>query len=100
VAAGGVYQGTFPGRDQDYVSAFAGFVRLHERLTRFQEDRNAVAPGSILPRTYEGVVDIGYGAQITPWFLHYPNVQYVIHPGGTAKIPNAFVFGLKTDITF
>jgi porin len=100
VAGGAVYQGTFPGRDQDYVSAFAGFVRLNERLTRFQEGRNAVAPGSILPQTYEGVVEVGYGAQITPWFLLYPNVQYVIHPGGTAKIPNAFVFGLKTNITF
>ena len=29
-----------------------------------------------------------------------PNLQYVVHPGGTPAHPNAFVFGLKSAISF
>lgn len=38
--------------------------------------------------------------QIAPWLSVRPNFQYVINPGGTGKIPNAFVIGLHTGVTF
>jgi len=34
------------------------------------------------------------------WFSLRPNLQYVINPGGTGKIPGAFVIGLSTSVTF
>lgn len=29
-----------------------------------------------------------------------PNLQYIIRPGGTGEVPDAFVIGLFTQITF
>lgn len=49
---------------------------------------------------YEGIIEIDYGAQITPWLKLRPNLQYVIRPGGTGTIPNALVLGLYAQVTF
>ena len=39
-------------------------------------------------------------AQVAPWLSLRPNLQYVIRPGGTGEIPDAFVVGLYTRVTF
>jgi len=97
---GGHYQGTFPGRDNDVVSFMVASGRTNPRLTRYQRDRDRVLPGSVGIQTYESVAEIDYGARIAPWLTLRPNLQYVIHPGGTGKIPDAFVIGLYTQVTF
>jgi porin len=98
--AGGVWQGTFPGRDQDFVSFMVAYAHTNPRLTRFQRQRDRVAPGSLGIQSYESVVEVDYGAQITPWFKLRPNLQYVIHPGGTGSIPDTLVTGLYAQVTF
>jgi len=97
---GGHYQGTFPGRDSDVVSFMVASGRTNPRLTRYQRDRDRVLPGSVGIQTYESVAEIDYGAKIAPWLTLRPNLQYVIRPDGTGKIPNAFVIGLYTQVTF
>ncbi len=100
-ASGGwLLQGTFSHRDDDFLAMAIAYVRTNPRLTQFQEDRDAVRPGSVGIQTYESILEIDYGARITPWLLLQPNLQYVINPGGTGNIPNAFVLGLHTDLTF
>ncbi len=99
LSAGGVLQGTFVGRDQDFVSAMIAYARLNDRLTRFEQDRDLVAPGSLPVQTYESILEIDYGAQVTHWLSVRPNLQYVIHPGATGKIPDALVMGLYTRVT-
>ncbi|GGY20811.1 porin [Rhodanobacter panaciterrae] len=98
--AGGHFQGTFPGRDDDVVAFMVAYARTNSRLTRYQEDRDSVTPGAVGIQTYESVAEIDYGARLTPWLVLRPNLQYVIHPGGTGKIPDAFVIGLYTQVTF
>lgn len=98
--AGGVWQGTFPGRDQDFVSFVFAYAHTNPRLTRFQRERNSVMPGSAGIQTYEGIIEVDYGARVTPWLWLRPNLQYVIRPGGTGSIPNALVVGLYTQVTF
>jgi carbohydrate-selective porin OprB/mono/diheme cytochrome c family protein len=100
LAGGGHYQGTFPGRDEDFVALLVAYARTNDRLTSFQQDRDIVAPGSAGIQTYESIVEIDYGAQVAPWLSLRPNLQYVIRPGGTGKIPDAFVVGLYTRVTF
>ncbi len=97
---GGHYQGTFPGRDNDVISFMVASGRTNPRLTRYQRDRNRVAPGSVGIQTYETIAEIDYGAKITPWLTLRPNLQYVFRSGGTGKIPDAFVIGLYTQVTF
>ena len=59
-----------------------------------------MAPGSIGIQDYEAIAETDYNLQIAPWLSVRPNLQYVINPGGTGKIPNAFVIGLYTGVTF
>jgi porin len=100
IAGGGLYQGTFRERNSDFVSFSVAYVQTNPRLTAFQQDRNVVSPGSIGIQTYESVAEIDYNFQIAPWLSVRPNLQYIINPGGTGKIPNAFVIGLYTGVTF
>ncbi len=97
---GGHYQGTFPRRDNDVVSFMIAYARTNSRLTQYQQDLDIVAPGSVGIQTYESIAEIDYGLQLTRWLKIRPNLQYVINPGGTGKIPNAFVTGLYTEVTF
>ena len=100
LAAGGIRQGTFTHRDADYFAVLFAYARTNPRLTRYQEDRDSTAPGSVGIQTYESIAEIDYNIQVTPWLSVRPNLQYVMHPGGTGNIPNAFVIGLHTGVTF
>ncbi|WP_374306212.1 carbohydrate porin [Methylocella sp.] len=59
-------------------------------------------------RTHEVLVELTYSAQIVPGFTVQPVFQYVFNPGAgasnpnnpTQRIPDAAVFGLRTNITF
>lgn len=100
-ASGGwLLQGPFSHREDDFLAMAVAYARTNPRLTQFQEDRDAVGSGSVGIQTYESIVEIDYGAWITPWLLLQPNLQYVINPGGTGHISNAFVLGIHTDVTF
>ena len=98
--AGGHYQGTFPSRGNDLVAFMFAYAKTNPRLTSYQEDRDSVAPGSVGIQSYESIAEVDYGALIAPWLLIRPNLQYVMNPGGTGRIPNAFVIGLTAKITF
>lgn len=100
LAGGGVYQDPFSGRANDFVSFAVAYVRTNPRLTTFQEDRDTVAPGSTGIQRFESIVEVDYSAQVAPWFAIRPNLQYIVNPGGTGTIPNAFVIGLYTSVTF
>lgn len=96
----GVWQGTFPGRDHDFVAFMGSYARTNPRLLDYQRQRNRVAPGSQVVETYESIVELDYGAQITHWLKLRPNLQYVIRSGGTGETGNALVLGLYTNVTF
>ena len=76
------------------------YARTNPRLTQYEEDRNTMAPGSVGIQTHESIAEIDYNVQIAPWLSIRPNLQYVVRPAGTGRIPNAFVFGLYTGVTF
>jgi len=56
--------------------------------------------GSVPVQTFESIVEADYNVQARRWLSVRPNVQCVIKPNGTGKIPNAFVIGLCTGVTF
>lgn len=99
-AAGAVYQGTFRGRDDDFVSIMYAHATTNPRLTQYQRDRDFTVPGIVDIQTFEAISEIDYGARMTPWLMLRPNLQYVERPGGAGKIPDAFVIGLYTQVTF
>ena len=87
-SAGFQYQGLFDGRDDDVF----GLAYAHGVFA------NTVA--STYPEDYESVVEAYYNAQVTPWFVFGPSIQYVANPGGSNTAKDAVVLGLRAQITF
>lgn len=96
---GAVYQGPFH-RDDDYAGLAFIHGAINNRRTMYQEERNIVAPGFVGVQKYEAVFEADYNVQLASWFSVRPDLQYIMNPGATGKIPNALVLALTTRITF
>jgi len=81
-SAGFNYTGLFAGRDEDQLGiAFA----------------SAFGPNS---GGTETSFELTYRARLLPWLTLQPNVQYIVNPGMDPLIENAFIVGLRTEISF
>ena len=92
--AGTVYQGLLPGRDNDmavFGLAWGNFSNDYSNSGNAYEG---------LPTTYECALEWGYRIQFNKFLYIQPDIQYIIRPGGTGGIPNAFVLGAQIGITF
>lgn len=95
--AGVIAQGPFAARPHDFIAA--GYVRagLNGRVVNAKEAalNQSLSDG-------ENVFEVGYGLQVTPWWLVHPNVQYISDPGTFSykHVKNAYVFGLQTKVLF
>ena len=92
--AGLVYKGLIPARDDDY--SILGFV-----YGKFSKNyaRTVEAAGNGYPQ-YEIVLEAAYRIQITKFAYFQPDLQWVINPGGTGRVPNALVLGAQMSVTF
>lgn len=88
------YKGIVPTRDDDTLGIGFGYARMSHGA------RDSLAAEGSTPADAEMVVEITYQARITPWFLLQPDLQYIINPGGSKDLDNAFVAGLRASITF
>jgi porin len=80
IASGFAYEGVFEGRDKDV----AGFSFAYGKLSRDLEDQD-----------YEIGIEGTYIFQVTPWLGLQPDVQLIVHPGGSSAIPDALVAGMQ-----
>ena len=54
------------------------------------------------------VFELGYAAQIAPWWTVQPDLQYIVHPGGdvidprdpTGAVKDAVLAGVRSTIRF
>ena len=92
---GGVtYQGLVPQRDED--TAMFGLA-----YGSFSDDYgNAGDAYNGDPVSYEMALEWGYRVQLSRFFYVQPNIQYIVQPGGTGSIPDAFVLGMQMGVTF
>ena len=86
-SAGFQYQGLFDGRDNDVFGLAYARGFFANTLTDYTED-------------YESVCEAYYNAQITPWFVFGPGIQYVANPGGSNSTKDAVIFGVRAQMTF
>ena len=106
VDGGLVYKGLIPTRDYDSISLAASYLKISDELANAQKDVNAIYAGFGLPPAfselvdYEAVVEVSYKAQLTAWCTMIVDVQRAIHPGGSAAIPDAWVFILAATLRF
>ncbi len=103
VMAGLYAQGPIAERPMDYINL--GFIsaRVNHRLIAAEYQKFA-ADGITDFGLEEGEndVELGYGFAATPWLLVHQTIQYINNPGAFSytHIPNAWIFGLETKVTF
>ena len=101
--AAAIAQGPFNFRKDDFISF--GYARAGVNPGGLKHEEATLAGEGItnFPLAKgEAVIEEGYGMMVTRWWLIHPNFQYVIDPGAFTytHVPNPWVFGVQTKITF
>ncbi|AUH52040.1 carbohydrate porin [Chromobacterium sp. ATCC 53434] len=109
--AGVTLTAPFAGRDNDTVGLAFGYVKVGNHAAGNDIDTGVANGNPLYPvRGNETQVEATYIYQLTPWWQWQADVQYVRNvgagavspndPSQTQRIPNNWVVGLKTNITF
>jgi len=89
-----VYQGLFPSRPNDTAAFGVAYGAFSSQLRRSQRDARSAGSGAGIQQ-YEVAIELTYIIQARRWLQVQPDLQYIINPGGTGKIPNALVLGFQ-----
>lgn len=100
IDGGVVYRGLIPGRDYDTLGLAASYLRISDDIRSAQRAVNRVAPGAFVVADYEAVIELSYKLQLAAWWTLQPSLQYVMHPGGSSQIENAWALGVQTTLRF
>jgi porin len=107
VSVGMVYKGPFDARTQDALGL--GVSRLHvnpayRKNAAAQNQAAAVYdyddPAFTPVQDTEYNAELYYGVHVANWLTVRPNLQYVRHPGGVDQVDDAWVAGLKVQLSF
>ena len=98
---GGVtFNGLIPSRPSDLFGVATACGNIGSGLRGFVADENS-DDGTNLPiPDFEQNIELTYLAQLSQWWTVQPDLQILIHPGGSTAIPNALVLGCRTVINF
>jgi porin len=101
VALGMEYKGVFD-RPSDMIGVAVGATHGNARHANFQREYNRTHPSAptVVNDGYEYAAEVFYSWSPIPSVSIRPNLQYVMHPGGTSQNDNTVVVGLKTSIAF
>ena len=98
---GGItFNGLIPGRPNDLFGVATAYGHIGSGLQGFTQDQNSFNGTNLPVPDFEQNMELTYFAQIAPWWTVQPDLQVILHPGGSAAIPNAVVLGCRTVITF
>jgi porin len=108
---GGIeFIGMWDARPNDKFGVAMTYAKISSGARQADIDERIYTGIPIPIRDYEAVLEMSYGAQITPNWNLQPIFEYVFHPGGgvvnpsdptqTQRIKDAAVFGLRTTITY
>jgi len=110
IDGGFLFTGFSAARPNDRFGVAATYARISDSARALDQDiqRSTGTPYPI--RDYEAILEITYGAQITPNVLFQPVFEYIAHPGGGAVDPNdptqthrirdAVMLGVRTTVTY
>ena len=100
VSMGVQYQGPFE-RARDAIGFAVGATHNNGRFADFVRENNVrTGQSAVAGDGNEYVAELDYSWSPIPSLYVRPNLQYVLHPGGTSANRNAFVVGLKSGIAF
>ena len=73
----------------DMIGLGVNRVHVNNRLSSAQFDASA-----------EYNVELNYSHHATPWLMLRPSLQYVVNPGSTNRVDDAFVMGFSSKLVF
>jgi porin len=91
---GFVYTGLIPTRDEDQFGVGFVYAQLTNGARRTLELEGSRGVGA------EMALEFTYKANLTPWLYIQPDAQFIINPGGTQDLRNAFVIGARVSLNF
>jgi len=95
-----VARGIFPGRPIDLVGLGVVFGHFSNDLQDSQQRAQQLNP-NVGVRQHETVVELTYRLAFLRSALFFqPDLQYIIRPGGTGRIPDALVLGAQLGVNF
>ena len=100
VDGGVTFDGMIPGRPSDLVGIATAFGSIGPAAAGTVADANTFNGTSLAVPDYEKNIEVTYFAQLAKWWTVQPDLQILIHPGGSAALPNAIVLGVRTTVTF
>lgn len=101
IALGVQFAGPFESRLRDSVGLAIGATHNNDRFASYVAQNNArTGSNTVAGSGYEYVTELYYAWSPVSSVLLRPNVQYILHPGGTSHNGNAFLIGLKSSVTF
>ncbi|GLQ66600.1 carbohydrate porin [Gluconobacter kondonii] len=95
-----LFLGPFRSRPKDLIGLAWGYLEGNPRHQDYLQESALIHKTPFMRATHEQLVEIDYGAEITPWLNLRPNLQYIIHPSGMTKYNDAFVIGADTKMVF
>jgi porin len=101
-----VYKGLVPRRPDDKVGIAAAYARVGDNARGLDMD-TAFFSNPLYPiRSGETAIELMYQAQLAPWWMLQPEMQYIIRPGGGVLNsdgsfrPNAWVIAVRSSLSF
>ena len=94
------YRSPLPGRDTDFFGVGFTYTSLSEDARRLTSEANRLDNTHLPLPDYENIFEVTYQANLTPWLSVQPDLQYIVHVGGSPRYGNALVIGVRTGITF
>jgi porin len=101
LALGMEYKGVFD-RPGDMAGLALGATHGNARYANYQRTYNRLHPDgqSVVNDGYEYAAEVFYSWSPVASVSIRPNLQYVMHPGGSSQNDNTVVVGLKTSLAF
>jgi porin len=85
------YLGLLPCRADDIFGVAASYTKI---------SGDVINSGSVVHSGHETVIEGSYRLQLNHHLYLQPDIQYIFHPGAFGDHSNAFVSGLRFDVTF
>ena len=100
IIVGLFYTGPLNARPQDDIGFGVGRTHVNNSVAQGQQLQNANGLGPVAVQTSEYPFELYYTFNIGNWLSLRPNIQYIVHPGGTSQNDNVLVLGLKAGVKF
>jgi porin len=101
-----VYKGFVPRRPDDKIGIAAAYARVGDNARGLDADTGRFGNFFYPVRSGEAMIEMMYQAQLTPWWMLQPELQYIIRPGGGvlnsdgSLRPNAWVIAIRSALNF